>query len=167
MKDLTTRKERVEYTGKLSDYQLNASNKFTKYEQDSYTQYQNHLYKRALYGLNAFTQQELTTMCSKKKQRVSNVYLKGQRIINLYKQKLTIAYSNMLFKTFFPDSPVTSYLLDKQELDINHTNTLTFKDLNISKEDIITIFMNEGVLPKNFYSITVDPNALPRLRNGK
>jgi hypothetical protein len=167
MKDMKTRKEKFDYTGSLSDYQLNASNKVTKYEIDSYTQYQNHLYKRALYGLNAFTQQELATMCSKKKQRVSNVYLRGQKVINLYKQKLTVVYSNMLFKTFFPDSPITNYLLGEQELDVKHTNTLTFKDLNISKEDIITVFMAEGILPKNFLSITVDPNALPRLRNAK
>jgi hypothetical protein len=167
MKDMKTRKEKFDYTGSLSDYQLNASNKVTKYEIDSYTQYQNHLYKRALYGLNAFTQQELATMCSKKKQRVSNVYLRGQKVINLYKQKLTVAYSNMLFKTFFPDSPITNYLLGEQELDVKHTNTLTFKDLNISKEDIITVFITEGILPKNFLSITVDPNALPRLRNAK
>jgi hypothetical protein len=167
MKDMKTRKEKFDYTGSLSDYQLNASNKVTKYEVDSYTQYQNHLYKRALYGLNAFTQQELATMCSKKKQRVSNVYLRGQKVINLYKQKLTVAYSNMLFKTFFPDSPITNYLLGEQELDVKHTNTLTFKDLNISKEDIITVFITEGILPKNFLSITVDPNALPRLRNAK
>jgi len=106
-------------------------------------------------------------MCSKKKQRVSNVYLRGQKVINLYKQKLTVAYSNMLFKTFFPDSPITSYLLAEQELDVKHTNTLTFKDLNISKDDIITVFIEEGILPKNFLSITVDPNALPRLRNAK
>jgi len=167
MKDLNTRKEKTEYSGKLADYQLNASNRVTKYEMDSYTQYQNHLYKRALYGLNAFTQQELATMCSKKKQRVSNVYLRGQKVINLYKQKLTVAYSNILFKTFFPDSPITNYLLGEQELDVKHTNTLTFKDLNISKEDIITVFITEGILPKNFLSITVDPNALPRLRNAR
>ena len=167
MKDMKTRKENFDYTGSLSDYQLNASNRVTKYEIDSYTQYQNHLYKRALYGLNAFTQQELATMCSKKKQRVTNVYLRGQKVINLYKQKLTVAYSNILFKTFFPDSPITNYLLGEQELDVKHTNTLTFKDLNISKEDIITVFMTEGILPKNFLSITVDPNALPRLRNAK
>ena len=65
------------------------------------------------------------------------------------------------------NSPITSYLLAEQELDVKHTNTLTFKDLNISKDDIITIFMEEGILPKNFLSITVDPNALPRLRNAK
>jgi len=167
MKDMKTRKENFDYTGSLSDYQLNASNRITKYEVDSYTQYQNHLYKRALYGLNAFTQQELATMCSKKKQRVTNVYLRGQKVINLYKQKLTVAYSNILFKTFFPDSPITNYLLGEQELDVKHTNTLTFKDLNISKEDIITVFITEGILPKNFLSITVDPNALPRLRNAR
>jgi predicted DNA-binding protein YlxM (UPF0122 family) len=138
---------------------------YMQYETDGYSQYQTYLYKRALYGLDALSQQELATMCSKKKQRVSNVYVKGQKIINLYKQKLSIAYSNMVFKKFFPDSPLTNYFLSNQETDINYVNTLTFKDLNISKEDIITVFIEEGVLPKNFHSITVDPNFLPKLRN--
>ena len=40
-----------------------------------------------------------------------------------------------------------------------------FQSLNISKEDIITVFIEEGVLPKNFHSITIDPNFLPKLRN--
>jgi len=167
MEVLKNRKEKFEYSGKLSEYQINGSKKVTEYDLDSYTPYQTHLYKRALYGLNAFTQQELATICSKKKQRVNNVYIKGQRIINLYKQKLTIAYSNMLFQKFFPNSPITSFFLDNKETDNNFTNTLTFKDLNISKEDIITVFIEEGILPKNFLSITVDPNALPRLRNAK
>lgn len=150
----------------IRNYQMR-SQTVTSYQQDRYNQYQNYLYKRALYGLSALTQDELATMCSKKKQRVTNVYLRGQKVINLYKQKLTVAYSNILFKTFFPDSPITNYLLGEQELDVKHTNTLTFKDLNISKEDIITVFMTEGILPKNFLSITVDPNALPKLRNAK
>ena len=165
MEILKDRKEKFTYLGQLSEYQVNAEKKTMIYDRDSYTPYQTHLYKRALYGLSAFTEQELATMCSKKKQRVSNVYVKGQKIINLYKQKLSIAYSNMVFKKFFPDSPLTNYFLSNQETDINYVNTLTFKDLNISKEQIISIFMSEGILPKNFLSLERDPNHLPRLRN--
>ena len=91
--------KKLEYTGKIESYQLYRGETYMQYEQDSYNNYQNHLYKRALYGLSAFTQQELATMCSKKKQRVSKVYMKGQNVINLYKQKLTNAYSNFIFKT--------------------------------------------------------------------
>jgi hypothetical protein len=56
-------------------------------------------------------------------------------------------------------------LLNNVELDPEFKNTLTFKDLKISKDDIIAIFIEEGVLPKNFHSITTDPNMLPRLKS--
>ena len=51
------------------------------------------------------------------------------------------------------------------ETDEKFINKLTFKDLNISKSDIITIFISEGILPKNFLSLTEAPTSLPRLKN--
>jgi len=147
----------------IKDYQLQPG-RYMQYEVDSYSQYQNYLYKRALYGLNALTEQELVSMCDKKKQRISRVYLKGQQAINVYKQKLTTAYSNLFFKTLFPNAPITDFLLGNDETDVNFKNTLTFKDLKISKEDIISVFIQEGVLPKNFLELTTDPNQLPRLK---
>jgi len=147
----------------IKDYQLQPG-RYMQYEVDSYSQYQNYLYKRALYGLNALTEQELASICDKKKQRISRVYLKGQQAINVYKQKLTTAYSNLFFKTLFPNAPITDFLLGNDETDVNFKNTLTFKDLKISKEDIITVFIQEGVLPKNFMEMTSDPNQLPRLK---
>jgi hypothetical protein len=67
----------------------------------------------------------------------------------------------------FPNSPITQFLLSETETDEKFKNTLTFKDLNISKEQIISIFMLEGILPKNFLSLEVQQNQLPRLRNDK
>ena len=154
----------LEYKGKLEAYQLYKGDTYTEYEKDNYNNYQNHLYKRALYGLSAFTQTELATMCSKKKQRVSKVYMKGQNIINLYKQKITNAYSNFIFKTLFPESPLTQFLMETEETDVEFKNTLSFKELGISKDQIVNIFVAEGILPKNFHSLQRDTNALPRLR---
>ena len=39
------------------------------------------------------------------------------------------------------------------------------RDLNISKDNIISIFILEGILPKNFLSLQENPNQLPRLKN--
>lgn len=144
---------------------MNSVNNTIKYEVDKFTPYQNYLYKRALYGLNGLTKEELDTMCPKKKHRINKVYLKGQNVINIHKQKLTITYSNMIFKNLFPHSSITEYLLSDESTDANFKNVLTFKDLKITKDDIICIFMEEGILPKNFMSLTSDPNALPRLKN--
>ncbi len=151
----------------IKEYQLNAGKTHTQYEQDEYNQYQNYLYKRALYGLNALTEKELSTMCSKKKQRIINVYKRAQVVLNTLKQQATISYTNFLFKTLFPNSPITQFLLSETETDDKFKNTLTFKDLNIGKQDIINIFMTEGILPKNFLSLEAPQNQLPRLKNDK
>jgi hypothetical protein len=151
----------------VKNYQLYAGKTYMQYEQDRYSSYQNYLYKRALYGLDALTQQELVTMCSKKKQRIINVYKRAQVILNKFKQEMTIKYTNFIFKTLFPKSPVTDFLLADTEIDEKFKNTLTFKELGISKDQIITIFIAEGILPKNFLSLERDPNQLPRLRNSQ
>jgi hypothetical protein len=156
--------KKLEYKGKMESYQLYKGDTYMEYEKDNYNDYQNHLYKRALHGLSAFTEAELATMCSKKKQRVSKVYMKGQKIINLYKQKLTNAYSNFIFKTLFPESPLTQFFVETEETDPEFKNTLTFKDLGITKDQIVGLFITEGLLPKNFHDLKRDLNALPRLR---
>ena len=149
----------------LMNYQLHAGKTYMQYEQDKYSSYQNYLYKRALYGLDALTQEELATMCSKKKQRILNVYKRAQVVLNVFKQRISIQYTNFLFKTLFPKSTLTEMLLKETETDEKFKNTLTFKDLNIEKEQIITIFITEGILPKNFLSLKEAPVGLPQLKN--
>jgi predicted DNA-binding protein YlxM (UPF0122 family) len=151
----------------IKDYQLNVGKTYISYETDKYSAYQNYLYKRALYGLDALSQDELANICGKKRQRIINVYKKAQVVLNKFKQRLTIAYSNQIFETFFPKSPITQFLVADSQVDEKFKNTLTFKDLDISKDQIITIFINEGILPKNFLSLERDPNQLPRLKNAK
>jgi hypothetical protein len=148
----------------VRNYQLR-SQTVMSYEQDGYSAYQNYLYKRALYGLDALTEKELATMCSKKKQRIINVYKRAQVTLNKFKQHLTIAYSNVIFETLFPNSPITQYLLADNETDEKFKNTLTFKDLGIEKQDIIAIFIAEGILPRNFLDLKDAPVTLPRLKN--
>lgn len=148
----------------IRDYQLNVGKAYMKYETDRYSQYQNYLYKRALYGLSALSEQELATMCSKKRQRVFNVYKRAQDVLNAFKQQVTIAKTNALFEALFPKSPITKFLLSETGLDEKFKNTLTFKDLGISKDQIISIFIQEGILPKNFLSLQSNPNELPKLR---
>jgi len=149
----------------VRNYQLYTRETYIQYEQDGYTSYQNYLYKRALYGLDALTEKELATMCSKKKQRIINVYKRAQITLNKFKQQLTIEYSNTIFERFFPNSPITQFLLADTETDERFKNTLTFKDLGIEKQDIIAIFIAEGILPKNFFDLKDAPVTLPRLKN--
>ena len=64
-------KQKFMYSGTLENYQLsNQIKNVMQYEYDSYTPYQNYLYKRALFGLNSLTETEINTICNKKKQRI-------------------------------------------------------------------------------------------------
>lgn len=165
MSNLKNRKERLHYFGDLANYQLKQQNEYKDYEIDSYSTYQNYLYKRALYGLNGLPKEEIDNICNKKKQRISKVYVKGQTTINIYKQTLTNIYTNFLFQSLFPNSPLTEFFLDNTEVDTEFKNILTFKELNIDKDRIINIFIEDGILPKNFHELKHDPNRLPRLKN--
>ena len=148
----------------IRDYQL-SSTKYAQYEQDKYSTYKNYLYKRALYGLDALTEEELKETCSKKKQRIVNVYRRAQVVLNRFKQEVSIKKTNYIFQKLFPKSKLTLSIISQTETDDNFRNTLTFKDLNITKDDIISTFIVEGVLPKNFLSLKEAPISLPGLRN--
>ena len=63
--------------------------KYQDFEQDKYNTYQNYLYKRALYGLDSLSVDELNTMCGKKRSRIINVYNRGQLVVNKYKHQVT------------------------------------------------------------------------------
>ena len=66
---------------------------------------------------------------------------------------------------FSLSTQLTKSLIASNQTDEKFKNTLNFKDLNINKDQIISIFIDEGVLPKNFLSLERNPNQLPRLKN--
>ena len=165
-KQKSTRQGKYQFVGKLSDFQkLEANSKsFTRYEQDKYTAYQNYLYKRALYGVRSLSKEEVQKTGKQKKRRITRVYLRGQSVINKLKQESTNAYTNFIFETLFPNSPLTDWLINNSETDDEYKNTLNFMDVDINKDDIVNAFIEEGVLPHNFMMIKSNPNTLPRLK---
>ena len=78
----STKKQKFEYSGKLAEYQLYKQNTYTKYEVDQYSQYQNFLYKRALYGLKSLPVEEVEKMSEQKKIRINRVNRRAQRVLN-------------------------------------------------------------------------------------
>ena len=161
----STKKHKFEYSGKLEEYQLYKGKTYTQYETDKYTAYQNFLYKRALYGLKSLPQAEVDKMSKQKRIRITRVNRRAQRVLNEAKQRKVIAITNAMFSKWFPNTKFTKFMLGNTDTDVKVRNTLNFKDLNIDKDEIIRIFIDEGILSKNFLSLTVDPNVLPRLKN--
>tara|TARA_R110002020_G_scaffold433727_2_gene643822 strand:+ start:6792 stop:7250 length:459 start_codon:yes stop_codon:yes gene_type:complete len=152
MKKLKSFKElnNLYYKGELSDKQLNYNkNEYMQYEKDEFSPYQNMLYKRALYGLKQFTDEEIAKMHPKKKKRIRKVNIKAQKVLNLYKQAKVNSFLNNFFKFYFPNHRIGNF----NTVDTNYICKTSFKELNITKKQVIDLFIKEGVLVNNFYKL--------------
>mgnify|MGYP003645565948 CR=1 FL=1 len=154
---LENRKDRTHYTGKYSSFQEFGSSykgkRYSQYEQDPYNEYQNFLYKRALFGLKMYTQEEIKEMHSQKRKRIVKVNKRAQNVLNLWKQEKIIAYTNIIFGKF--DSVIANDIVAEQYSmpDPKFKCDTSFKDLKIEKKDIVDKLVKEGVLPPDFNNL--------------
>lgn len=133
-----------------------------KYFQSKYqdccnlTPYQNFLYKRALFGLNIYTEDELSVMHELKKKRIKRVHQKTQYILNTWKQEMCNQFTNDLLKTYFPNSELALEIVTEsvEETSEHFVNKTSMKQLGVSKTDIINKLIEYKILPGNFYTLT-------------
>jgi hypothetical protein len=134
----------------------------SQYEKDPYTKYQNFMYKRALYGLSVYTKDEVRLMHWEKKRRIVRVHNKAQLVLNALKQTVTISWSNQMLNFMMEkhgDLPSLRNLFAEHcNIDDSVENTLTLRELQIEKTQVIEIFIKEGVLPKDFHDQKEDPH---------
>ena len=135
--------QNLNYVGSFSTLQSQGNSNYLTYK-SGYSEKQNELYNRLLFGLKAYTPEELYAMNSNKKSRISVVYKKAQKTINLYKQEKLNALSQNVFSLFdkLKSTPV--------ETDPSFFCTLSFKQLAIKKEDLVSLFISNKLLPANF-----------------
>lgn len=129
------------------------------YERDAFNTYQNFLYKRAMFGLSVYSKEELLTMNADKKKRIQKVHARCQSVLNLWKQQLCNEFTNKLLEDLFPKRELAQlfFVKHKTVTDPGFMNTLNFKDMGISKKQIVDRLILEGVLPKDFYSLKHAP----------
>jgi hypothetical protein len=155
---LSQRKERVEYTGKYSDFQTFGNSfkgkRYSEYERDPYNKTQNFLYKRAMFGIKMYTQEELKTMHPDKKKRIKKVHARAQKELNTWKQEKFIAFTNTILRTFTNSRLCSDLINDYSTPDPKFISRMSFKDLNIEKKDIVERLVDKKVLPYNFKELT-------------
>jgi len=127
---------------------------------EQYSLHQNFLYNRALYGLGIYTPEEVVTMLPEKRKRIIRLYKKTQKIINLWKQEIVNILANKLFTDIFPDMEFTKCLVEYYgtEGDPEYINNMSFKNLKISKEQVINKLIENKILPKNFNELNQEEN---------
>ena len=145
------------YAGRLVDYQLYGKDRkvYVEYEKDAFSPEQNFLYKRALFGLSVYTEEELNVMHYDKKKRILKVHNRTQEVINLWKQTLVNNMVNSIFNSMFHHSNFAKGIVDKfgSETDPSYISKIDFKSLGISKKDIASKLVEEKILPANFYDL--------------
>ena len=131
---------------------VNNGKSFTEQEAP-YSPYQNDLYKRALYGVKAYTEEELKTMHYHKQKRIKKLNFKAQKEINMLKQERIIKATNKIF-SWFHNSPLASDLINMySEPDPDFITRKSFRDLDITKDEVIDRLIEKAILPKNFHSL--------------
>lgn len=133
-----------------------SSNYKMKYEVDEFNNYQNKLYKEALFGISNYSQEEIKKLSYQEQNRIVKANRKAQSVLNIWKQELCNDIINSLFKKLFPNSPVTKELTEEfgNIVDSNYKNFLTFKQLGVSKKEIVIKLIKNDVLPKNFFELS-------------
>lgn len=139
---------------KVENYKVSSNYKM-KYEVDEFNSYQNKLYKEALFGISNYTQEEIKKLSYQEQNRIVKANRKAQSVLNIWKQELCNNIINSLFKNLFPNSPVTKELTGEfgNVVDASYKNFLTFKQLGVSKKEIVYKLIKHDVLPKNFFEL--------------
>lgn len=143
------------FTSKLNNYQTHGCSyngkNYNMMRHKELSDYQNFLYNRALYGMKIYSQEEQETMFKQKRKRITKVHKRTQIVLNVWKQQLTNKYISSFFEKCFSRSSFTSYLADTiADTDPMYINKLSFKQLNISTQDIINKLIEENLLPLDF-----------------
>jgi hypothetical protein len=146
------------YSGKFSDQQTNGNNfrgrKYGKIQHDSLNSYQNFLYNRALFGLAVYSQEEIKLMRWDKRKRIIKVHQRAQTVLNVWKQQIVNVWSTQLFKVLFPNTTITKEIIaTTDDTDPKYVNKMSFSSLRITKMQVISKLVAEGILPPDFYEL--------------
>lgn len=116
----------------------------------SLSEYQNFLYKRAMYGLKMYSEEEIKKMHWQKRNRIKKVQSRTQIMLNTWKQRKMVDISNEIFALFHKSSLAQEVIELYSEPDPTYICNMSFKDLGITKFDVIERMVGEGLLPYNF-----------------
>jgi len=153
---LSKREERYHYFGILAEYQLHPPSLVNSLSYTKLNPYQHFLFKRVLHGLRVYKPEEVNKLHWDKKRRITKVWKRGQREINVWKQTICNKRVNAYLSKTFQHSPLAQYIanIPADEVLDDYTNTMSFKELGMTYEDVILKFMALGLLPKNYLEIT-------------
>lgn len=109
-------------------------------------------YNDAMVGLKQYSPEEIETFTEKEIKRIKGLAIKTQRVLNLWKQEKVIGYTDYLFEKATMHGKLLEFFTGVKP-DNKFNCQLTFRELNITKTDIVLKLMEHGLLPKNFETL--------------
>lgn len=138
----------------LEKTQLYGSPRYQKLIDNGYTQKQQELYRRAVYGLSSYTEEEQKTLSEEEVTEVLITFKRSQKIINKLKEEVCEQKLKSFMLTFFHKSTLAREIVEyKDPIKQYNINPFSFRDLNISKELITEKLILAKVLPEDYYEL--------------
>lgn len=116
---------------------------------------QNFYYKRAILGLRIYTPEQLGMITKEKKDRIKRVNKKAQSVIQVLRYQKLVQTSNDTLNTFFSKGNLYTQLMSESVTFISPDLRVTLDDqqLGITKDDILSVLLESGVLGPNFLNL--------------
>jgi len=115
---------------------------------------QRNMYRRLFYGMEAFSAEEVKTMSKIDISKVTRDHSKATKIVNQLKYQKYFGDYNKLLAVIFPHVKLDFYK-DGQDVSLP-----SLKELKITTVDIIDKWVEEKLLPSNFYNLNIANLAL-------
>lgn len=116
---------------------------------------QNFYYKRAILGLRVYTPEQLGMITKEKKDRIKRVHKKAQSVLQVLRYQKLVQTSNDTLNTFFSRGNIYTQLISESVTFISPDLRVTLDDqqLGITKDDILSVLLESGVLGPNFLNL--------------
>jgi hypothetical protein len=138
----------------VKQVQLTGNLKYQELETIVFNTTQQRLYAETLYGLKAFSKEEITAMPASKKKIIFTHFNRVQRFLNRWKQEISNEkLNNFLTKLFYNSTFIKSFCEVNEPSD-SIKDKHTFRELGITKKMIVDKLISNNLLPKNFYQLT-------------
>lgn len=116
---------------------------------------QNFYYKRAILGLRVYTPEQLSMITKEKKERIKRVHKKAQSVLQVLRYQKLVQTSNDTLNIFFSRGNIYTQLMSESVTFISPDLRVTLDDqqLGITKDDILSVLLESGVLGPNFLNL--------------
>lgn len=110
------------------------------------------LYQQLMHGMKIYSAEERAAMSESSVFTVTNKHLRATEVLNMLKYERCYGYINKLFEVIFPHIKLDYYK------DGKYADMPTLRELGITTIDVIDTWIENKLLPLNFYSL--DTNSI-------